>query len=350
MSKSLPVLITGVGGRSVGHQVLQAVQLADNRYRPIVADASSFSYGLFIAERRYVLPPGYSPEYLDAVRRIIKREGIVAILPGTQPETDVLARNAQTLGSGCHVIANPPEVIELCKKKEVLQTWLEASNIAVPRSAQGDAWKKLADDCGFPLVAKPTEDTGGSRGVALLNDHQEVKIYLQSYPAEKVLFQEYVGDINSEYTVGVMITKDGKIIDSIVMHRNLVGLSLGIKRELNGKTYALSTGYSQGTIRKHPQIQTACENLALKIGARGPLNIQLRLHQGKVYVFEVHPRFSGTSSIRAQVGFNEADTLIRNFVFGEKFARIPYQTDVAAIRAFSSVIVPAGDMAAVPKA
>jgi carbamoyl-phosphate synthase large subunit len=39
------------------------------------------------------------------------------------------------------------------------------------------------------------------------------------------------------------------------------------------------------------------------------------------------------------VGFNEPDILIRNYVHGERFERIPYQTDVAAIRAFQSVIV-----------
>jgi carbamoyl-phosphate synthase large subunit len=350
MSEPIPVLITGVGGRSVGHQVLQAIGLAGKRYRPVVADAAAFSYGLYGVERRYLLPPGYAPEYLDAVRRIVMREGIVAILPGTQPETDILSHNAGSLGVGCHVIANPPEVVELGKRKEVLAKWLDGHSIATPRGAQGNDWKVLARECGFPLVAKPTEDTGGSRGVALLNDEEEIKTYLQFMPPEKILFQEYVGCIDSEYTVGVMISKEGKIIDSIVMHRTLTGLSLGTKREINGKTYALSTGYSQGTIRKHSQIQAACEDLALKLGARGPLNIQLRLHHGKVYVFEVHPRFSGTSSIRAQVGFNEADTLIRNFVFGEQFGRINYQTDVAAIRAFSSVIVPARDLSAVPRA
>jgi carbamoyl-phosphate synthase large subunit len=350
MSEPIPVLITGVGGRSVGHQVLQAVQLAGKRYRAVVADAAPFSYGLYAAERRYLVPPGYAPEYLDAIRRIVMREGIVAILPGTQPEVDVLSHNASSLGIGCHVIANPPEVVELGKSKEVLARWLEDNKIHTPRSVQGDDWKKLAAECGYPLVVKPTQDTGGSRGVALLADGEEVKNYLQSVAVENVLFQEYVGCIDSEFTVGVMISKEGKIIDSIVMHRVLAGLSLGIKRVIDGKTFALSTGYSQGHIRKHSQIQNACEDLALKLGARGPLNIQLRLHQGKVYVFEVHPRFSGTSSIRAQVGFNEADTLIRNFVFGEKFGRINYQTDVAAIRAFSSVIVPSKDIAAVPKA
>jgi carbamoyl-phosphate synthase large subunit len=197
MSEPIPILITGVGGRSVGHQVLQAIQLSGKRYRAVVADAAPFSYGLYSSERRYLVPPGYSPEYLDAIRRIVMREGIVAILPGTQPEVDVLSHNAASVGVGCHVIANPPELVEMCKRKEVLAKWLEDHSIHTPRGAQGDGWKKLAAECGYPLVVKPTEDTGGSRGVALLNDEEEVKIYLQSFPAEKVLFQEYVGCIDS---------------------------------------------------------------------------------------------------------------------------------------------------------
>jgi carbamoyl-phosphate synthase large subunit len=66
-----------------------------------------------------------------------------------------------------------------------------------------------------------------------------------------------------------------------------------------------------------------------------------------VVVFEVHPRFSGTTSIRAAAGFNEVDILIRNFLLNEQFSNIQYQTDVAAIRAFSNILVPRSEMLAV---
>jgi carbamoyl-phosphate synthase large subunit len=35
-------------------------------------------------------------------------------------------------------------------------------------------------------------------------------------------------------------------------------------------------------------------------------------------VFEINPRFSGTTSLRAMVGFNEPDLLIRRHVLQEK--------------------------------
>ena len=64
----------------------------------------------------------------------------------------------------------------------------------------------------------------------------------------------------------------------------------------------------------------------------------------------MHPRFSGTSSIRASVGFNEPDVLIRNFVLNETFRRLSYQTEVAAIRAFQHAIVPLSAVQAVEAA
>ncbi len=349
MTRPISVLITGVGGRSVGHQVLQAVNLADGRYRPVVTDVSSFSYGLYCASSQYLVPPATAPNYVSAIREIVAREKIAAILPGTQDEAAVLSANIGSLGSDCHLIANPAPLVELCRSKRQLQIWLDAQGIPSPRWSDADGWRDLARQCGFPLIVKPVEDTGGSKGVAILADEAEVHDWLANVRPASVMFQEYVGGMDSEFTVGVMISREGKIIDSIVMHRNLVGLTMGTRRVIAGKPYGLSTGYSQGYIVRNERIGAFCEDLALKLGARGPLNIQLRVAGGREVVFEVHPRFSGTTSIRAQVGFNEADTLIQNFVFGQQFGRLRYQTDVAAIRAFSNVIIPRQQMNAVPQ-
>jgi carbamoyl-phosphate synthase large subunit len=121
----------------------------------------------------------------------------------------------------------------------------------------------------------------------------------------------------------------------------LVGLSLGAERTIQGNRYVLSTGYSQGVIIKDEEIQAFCENLIQRINVKGPANIQLRVHSdGTIKIFEVHPRFSGTTSIRAQAGFNEVDLAIRNFLLNEPITRQTYQTNVAAIRAFQNQLVP----------
>ncbi len=61
-------------------------------------------------------------------------------------------------------------------------------------------------------------------------------------------------------------------------------------------------------------------------------------------MFDIHPRFSGTTPIRASVGFNEPDLLLRNHLFDECFGRLAYIDDVAAIRAFEHVLVPISEM------
>jgi carbamoyl-phosphate synthase large subunit len=346
------VLVTGVGGRSVGHQILHGLLLLGSKYRIIACDSDSFAYGLYQVPVRYRVPQASSADYIASLLSLVEREHVDVILPGTEPETLVLSgAAAQFNAAGCSVVANPRSVVQLCSDKAKLYEWLSPNGFFVPKTAASSAWRELVATTGFPVVAKPTKMTGGSRGVALLASEEEVEQYLQSPPtAATIVFQEYVDGPESEYTVGVMVSKAGEVIDSIVMRRNLTGLTLGIERDIAGKRYALSTGYSQGYIIKDPFIQSECEQLAIKIGARGPMNIQCRVSDGKVFVFEVHPRFSGTSSFRADVGFNEPDVLIRNFCGNEQFSRLQYRANVAAIRAFSNVIVPMEELDATPDA
>jgi carbamoyl-phosphate synthase large subunit len=48
--------------------------------------------------------------------------------------------------------------------------------------------------------------------------------------------------------------------------------------------------------------------------------------------------------MRADVGFNEPDILLRNYLFNENFGRLNHQTEVAVIRAFEHVVVPISEM------
>ena len=352
MNRQTCVLVTGVGGAAVGHQILHGLLLLGSKYRIVACDADAFAYGLYQVPTRYRLPKASSPDYLDTLFSLVSQEHVDVVLPGTFHEVKAIVDAVDELARlGCVAVVNPSPVVRLCSSKATLYDWLTQNGFVIPQSAPASQWKGLADACGFPLVVKPTTESGGSKNVALLRDEAEVREYLGNLPPGlEVVFQQYVDGPESEYTVGVMVSKRGELIDSIVMRRNLTGLSLGIVRTINEKRYAFSTGYSQGYFIKDDFIQRKCERLALKIGARGPMNIQCRVSGGKMYVFEVHTRFSGTSSFRAEAGFNEPDVLIRNFLFGEKFGRLPYQTNVAAIRAFAHQLVPMQEVDATPMA
>lgn len=343
------VLVTGVGGRSVGAGILHALMRVDpavrDRWEVVATDVDPFSWGLYVADHRRLVPPAGAPGYLDAILELVERERVRAVLPGTEAEASLLAAHWDQIP--VPVVANESRLMPLMMDKNEAETKLRDLGVRVIPSYP---WERRADavtEFGFPLFVKRTRQTGGSRGVHLVVDQSELDALVPFVePRYAPIVQPYVGDGEAEYTVGVLSDKSGKLIDSIVMKRKLMGLSLLDAKAVDGGTATVSTGISQGFIVRDPRIQDFCEGLAGRLGSRGPMNLQLRVSEDAFYVFEIHPRFSGTTPIRASAGFNEPDMLLRNHLFDEEFGRVDYRRDVAAIRALEHVLVPVADMCA----
>ena len=106
-----------------------------------------------------------------------------------------------------------------------------------------------------------------------------------------------------------------------------------------GPVLAISSGVSQGRIGRFEEVCGQCEEIAVALGARGAFNIQCRVVDGRVVVFEINPRFSGTTSLRAMVGYNEPDTLVRQHVLGERITpRFPYREGVI-VRSLAETLI-----------
>ncbi len=77
----------------------------------------------------------------------------------------------------------------------------------------------------------------------------------------------------------------------------------------------LAGGFSQFVECEYYEVlnQTA-QQIAKAVDSKGPLNIQCRMMNGALYVFEINPRFSGTTPFRTLLGFNEADILMNKSV------------------------------------
>jgi carbamoyl-phosphate synthase large subunit len=88
-----------------------------------------------------------------------------------------------------------------------------------------------------------------------------------------------------------------------------------------GSTLVISSGVSHGDIGRYDDVIQQCRSVADVFRPQGPVNVQCRFVDGKVRVFEINPRFSGTTSLRAMVGYNEPDVLVRKHLFGESIAQ-----------------------------
>jgi carbamoyl-phosphate synthase large subunit len=144
---------------------------------------------------------------------------------------------------------------------------------------------------------------------------------------------------------------EGALLHSIAVRRMILsGLSNRFKTANRsgkaglGAVLAISSGVSQGDVGPFPEVTEPCERIAKALAATGAINIQCRVMDGKVYVFEINPRFSGTTSLRAMVGYNEPDLLIRKHVLKEEVApRFPYQSG-RIVRGLSEVLLPKKDI------
>ena len=331
-------------GAGIFHALRRSSEEVRQRWNVIVADKDTFAWGLYVADQAVLLPSANSSNYLDALLKVIEKYKIDAVIPGSESEVNVLSHVGNKLP--IPVICNRSELMPLMMNKFLLVEKLREMGLPYIETFPISEWEQAIKKYDFPFIIKPTRQTGGSKGLHVVFTKGEIQILLSALqlPSTQAQYgyciQPYIGSQDEEYTVGVLSDKNGNLIDSIVMHRKLNGLSLYNAEVHNGITYAISSGYSQGFFIKHPQIQSYCENLAKTLGSQGPLNVQLRIHEGNIYVFELHPRFSGSSTMRADVGFNEADILLRNTLYNEQFCRLNYRHDVAAIRAFEHVIVP----------
>jgi carbamoyl-phosphate synthase large subunit len=228
--------------------------------------------------------------------------------------------------AGLFLPINPREVIEICMDKVRLFDFLKDTGFDCAQYLKIDSMNDLHEFDKFPAVLKPSVGSGGSANTFLAQNQDDLLCFgrhLLSIYSEFVI-QEYIGTPDSEYTVGVLVSMDGELLNSIAVKRSILSSLSNRLRVQNrtqnkklGNILALSSGISQGEIGRFPEVTQCCEEIAMALGARGPLNIQCRWIEGKVYVFEINPRFSGTTSLRAMVGYNEPDILIRKHICHE---------------------------------
>ena len=296
----LNVLVIGVGG-NVSQGVLKALALCRFALNIIVAGVDPMDYGLHTGYRAYICPWANHPQFMGWLVDTCKKEEIHAILTGAEPVVNFLSEHQAKIehSTGAVVIASTPDVIAIGDDKLKTCEWLEANGFPCPAYAVSEdaaALRALAFQFGYPLVAKPRTG-GGSRGLFLVQNDADL-----AYAAtrEHYIVQQTVGERNTEYTVGCFSDRDGAVQGVISLQRELH----------EGTTYRAVAG-------DYPLVDEAARGIAAALKPKGPCNIQCRIHDGKVYCFEINVRFSGTTPIRARLGFNEVEASLRHFVQGE---------------------------------
>tara|TARA_R110002073_G_scaffold294993_6_gene460804 strand:- start:1064 stop:2173 length:1110 start_codon:yes stop_codon:yes gene_type:complete len=328
----IPVLVTAVGGGGFGEQILKALCIANkehNKYYIIAGDMNPYCPQFQMADESVCLPAASHEDYVNILMSICKKKECQALFPGNERELTEIAKCRSVIeDTGILLLMNPTNVIETCMDKNKAGLVLDELGFKPPRFKEARKFEELVDIDWFPVVIKPSSGAGGSAHCYIAQTIEELKylvLYLNTaLPNQPFIVQEYVGDELSEYTVGILNDLDGNYINSIALHRELKNtMNVRAKYKNNtdrkelGNSLIVSSGISHGYIGKFPEVTDKCRELAMAIGAKGAINIQVRFVDGEIKVFEINPRFSGTTSLRAMMGYNEPDILLRKHILGE---------------------------------
>ncbi|WP_290595652.1 MULTISPECIES: ATP-grasp domain-containing protein [unclassified Archaeoglobus] len=321
MKYKAKILVTA-GGGGVGQSIIKAIKLANVRYgrdyKIYTTDIRPLSAGLFRVEKGFLVPPASSPDYVDKLLNIAQSEGVQVLIPGSDPELPVLAENKREFANdGIIPLVGEPQSVKIGYDKWRTFEFLKENGFNYPETALPENVNALVEKVGFPLLIKPRYGSG-SVGINVARDEEELRFFMSRI--EEPIVQEYIE--GEEYTTGVLIDKDGDLVGSITL-----------KRELKkGSTF-------RAVIDDFKDVRKAAEKIALKTGLIGPVNIQMRMTEMGPITFEINPRFSGTTVVRAYAEFNEPDIMIRNLLYDEKVFNVNYRKGIAMVRYLNELFV-----------
>ena len=305
--QSRAVMIAGVGGASLGTEIQKCLQLAGN-YRIFGCDISKTSYGLYDPkfEKTFHIE---SDNYIENVINSCKLAGADYLVPGGEQPMTILGEASERLAQeGIILLGNSQEVIQLFSDKKKTFELLSNAGISIPKTIAIENEDCLMD-IGLPCIVKPSTGTGGSASVFFAVSVSEAMIYADfirrngSIP----IAQEYINENEGEFTIGVLSLPNKKVVGSVALRRTLEAkLSVSYR----GRGGLISSGYSQGYIGDYHNLCSQAEKIAEVIGSCGPINIQGRVRDGKLFPFEINPRFSASTYLRAMAGFNEVDMFL----------------------------------------
>jgi len=313
MNEAIKVMIAGVGGASLGTELLKSLTLA-GRYEVYGCDISSTAYGLY--EPKFIKTYCINRKnYVDNVIDACNDANARWLIPGGEQPMTLLAQAADRLAeAGIELVANAPDVVALFSDKRATFECLSGHGIAIPRTIAINQAEDI-NIIGLPCIVKPATGSGGSASVFYAVTIDEAMLYAEFIRrnGSQPIGQEYINIEEGEFTIGVLSLPNRHVLGSIALRRDL-GAKLSVA--YRGRGGIISSGYSQGHIGEYPDLCRQAERIATAIGSCGPINIQARVRNGMLLPFEINPRFSASTYLRAMAGFNEVDLFLHHLCYG----------------------------------
>lgn len=346
------IAITAVGG-GVGQSVLRALRISSLPLQTIGLDVSPWSSGLYACNKGYVVPHCTDESYSDRLLEILTKESIQILIPGSDPEVSVISRmRDRFISKNIIPIVGSAEAVHLCCDKLSSYHFFKKNGIPFARTvATGDAFH-LVREVGFPLISKPVSGSA-SRGITMIFNEEQLKRELEK--GENIV-QEYL--VPKRWDIKPRELTPQNVYDGEVLHQ-VDEISIQILFDQDGNLLGRFT--SCNVLRDgvpmliDPLSAPAAEEIALEMalllrgrGLSGPCNLQCKNTERGPVFFEVNPRFTGITAVRAAMGFNEVEAVLRRALLKESVesvrTRLQVPEDLVCSRYITEMVIPRAEL------
>lgn len=351
------IAVTGVGG-GVGQSVLRALRLSDLPLRIIGLDANPWGAGLYACQSGYLVPLAHDASYIERLLQVLVREQVRVLIPGCDPELSVLAvARERLLSAGVLPILGSVEAIDLCRNKLAASHYFRKHGLPFACTVPAHEGFQLAEEVGYPLIIKPIGGSA-SRDVAVAFNEVQLRQYVDQ---DWKIIQEYLVPESWKKTRQDLTMQD--VIQGGIL-RQTDEISIQILFDHEGQLMGQFT--SRNVLRDgvplliDPWPNAAAEEIAYKmasmlvsLGLVGPCNFQSKLTDRGPIFFEINPRFTGITAVRAAMGFNEVDAVLRRALLHESVHsvrnRLQVPENLVCSRYITEMVIPRVELEEIQK-
>lgn len=299
----------------------------------IATDNSPYAPALYFADKQYIVPKIDSPEYIDIILDICKKEQIKAITTFIDPEIMILAENRDKFASiGVEVLAPYKETAEVCFDKYKMSKYLEKKGIRTVKTWGTYEEVKKAIDLGevsLPVFVKPRTGSGSVGAKKVFN--------LDTLKAE---FDMDANMIAQELMTGEgCLDIDADIYVDTITHEPV---SIFTKRKIS----TIIGGANKTISFKDEKLFGFIEEAVKCFKFNGPIDADFFYKNGEYYLSEVNPRFGGAYLHAYGAGVNFIKLIDNNLRGVANKPEIGNYDDGIVMMMYDSVVIKkSGDLA-----
>lgn len=307
----MKILVTGAGGPA-GVCIIKDLK---NRHEVIAVDSDNLASGLYLVEKRFIVPTSDHPGLFSKILEIVNNEKVDVIIPTVEEELINFSKNVKEYNkNGTIVIVSNPKSIEIATNKSDTYNFFHEMKYC----------PKIYDtkNVEFPCVVKPISSRG-SRGFYLCHSKEELELALKNNKKElrdSVIMQFLEG---IEFSIYGISDLNGNPLVSVANKR--------IK----------ATGESKkAQIIYDKEILETANDIAKKLKMVGPWNIQIMKTSNGPKLIEINPRFGGTLSLPIASGLDFIEISIKVFTKEViNHAELEYEKDLIMTRYNEEIFV-----------